>query len=122
MTVSYHLSPGAAGAATPSKLVQTLRVGGWPNSVLARRNDSIGIKGVFDGLVESHEDIIVPVVGFRNLIHDCQVSAILAPAVRCTISNQCLDKPVCSFLGVGVFAIKNNAYNVVCRRLAVCLS
>jgi hypothetical protein len=98
-----------------SKLVQTLLVGRWPNAILARSNDPFGIHCILDGLVEAHENVIIPIVRFRDLVHHGQMSAILAPAVSCAICNQYLNEPVCSSLGVGVFAIKDNAHNMICR-------
>jgi hypothetical protein len=99
-----------------SKLVQTLLVGLWPDTILAGNNDLLGIQCISNGLVRAHESLVVPIVRLRNLIHSGQMSAILAPTVNCAIYNQYLNEPVSSSLGVEVnsLGVEVKQHNTIC--------
>lgn len=78
-----------------------------PNSVLPRRQDTLGIQGILDGSVEMHLRIIVEIVRLRNLIHQRQMRPILSPSPLCRIVNQLADQPVGSAARVWVLAVED---------------
>ena len=90
-----------------SQLVQSPLISRRPNPRLPRRNNPIRIQRILNRLIESHKNIIIPVISLRNLIHKRQMSPILAPAIRSTIGNQLSDQIMYSSLFFGVFAIED---------------
>lgn len=77
-----------------SKLIHASLIRRRPNTVFPGSDNSPRVKRILDGLVESHEDIVVPVVSLRNLVHESKVGAVFAPAMRRAVCNQDLDQLV----------------------------
>lgn len=88
-------------------------IGFRPDPVLARCKNTLRIQSILDCLVESHENIVIPVISSGDLIHERKVGPILSPAVFCAVGNKKLDEVVGSALRTFVFAVKHNTDNVI---------
>ena len=84
-----------------------------PNTTLTRSKDSVRIKGILDRLIKLHLNIIVPIIRLRDLVHDSQMRAVLAPSVRSTFVNKGFDELMSLSLLLGARAIENNTDNVI---------
>lgn len=84
-----------------------------PNAILSRRKDSLGINGILDGLVETHQRIVVPVIRTCNLVHEGQMGSIFTPAIRCAILDEGPNEPMGLLLLDRVFSVEHDAHNVV---------
>lgn len=60
---------------------------GRPDSIFSRGKDTLRVQSILDSLVEPHENVVVPIIGPCNLIHQCKMSSILPPTVSSTIGN-----------------------------------
>ena len=96
-----------------SQLPGNLAVAFGPNARLSRCNDPIRIHCILEDLVEFEETAVVPVVCSHDLIHDSQMSSILAPSVGGTVFNKRPDQPLNLFLLRGIFFVEHNADDVV---------
>jgi hypothetical protein len=93
----------------PSLLIIALR----PNTILARRQNPLRIQCVLDRLIQFHLRIVVEIVRVGNLVHQGQMRAVLAPALFRRIIDQRPDQLVSAAFGVRVFAVEDQADDVV---------
>lgn len=84
-----------------------------PHSILPRTQNPLGIQRLLDLLIQSQLRMIIPAIRLCNLIHDSQMGTIFAPASRDSVVDQCLDEPVCATSALGIFAVEDDADNVV---------
>jgi hypothetical protein len=84
-----------------------------PDSVLARRQHALWIQCVFDLLIQFHQRITVEIVGVGNLVHQREMGAVLSPAFFGSIFDQCLYKAESTFFAAKVFAVEDNADNMM---------
>lgn len=62
-----------------------------PNSILPWRQDPLWIERVLDLHIKFHLRVVVEVVSFRNLVHECKMRSILAPSVFGTVIDEGSD-------------------------------
>ena len=93
----------------PSLLIIALR----PNTILAWRQNPLRIQRVLDRLIQLHLRIVVEIVCVGNLVHQSQVRAVLAPTLFGRIVDQRPDQLVSAAFGVRVFAVEDQADDVV---------
>ena len=84
-----------------------------PNAILAWRQNALGIQRVLDRLVQLHLRIVVEAVRVGDLVHECEVRAVLAPALVRGVGDEGPDKAVGAALRVRVRAVEDEADDVV---------
>lgn len=84
-----------------------------PNTILPRRQDPLRIETILNLLVEAHHRILVPVVRLGDLVHHREMCAVFAPAVRGAVGDERFYEPVSVFARLGVFAVEDDADDVV---------
>ena len=93
----------------PSLLIIALR----PNAIFPRRQDPLWIERILNRLIELHLRIVVEVIRVGNLVHEREVRAVFAPALLGGVVDERLDELVGAAFGVGVFAVEDEADDVV---------
>ena len=85
----------------------------WPDSTLPWRRNPLRIQRVFDFLIQLHLRIVIETVRPGNLIQQRQMCTMFTPTLFHGIVEERADQFVRLLAGVGVFAIVDDADDVV---------